>query len=50
MKITVNFAPLIGWPIVLYTAFTLWRGSGLWLAIGALLCVSTVSITFRGGH
>jgi len=47
--ITINIAPLIGWPIVIYQAFKLWGSFGFWLAIGALLCAATLSFKFTRG-
>ena len=46
-EIKINFAPMIGWPIVVYQAFNIWGSSGTWLAIGVLLCAATLSLTFR---
>lgn len=45
--IKINFAPLIGWPVVIYQAFKIWESPGMWLAIGALLCDMTLSLTFQ---
>lgn len=46
-EIKINFAPLIGIPIILYNAYQLWSGTGIWLAVGVVFMCIPITLTFK---
>lgn len=49
-EIKINFAPLIGAPLALYMAYSMWSWTGFLFTLGLILLNATLSLTFTVGR